>query len=66
MSKKHEQLYDIDDDYNDLYTSEAKDSGPCSPMRGVGLDLSLMAKADYIDDGPQIQEMPVTARNYYL
>ena len=60
MSKKIEALDDLDDDYNDLYTSDAKDSGPLSPVRGIGLDLSLMAKSEFIDDGPHlIQEMPI-------
>ena len=60
MSKKQDQFDEIEDDYNDLYISEAKDSGPSSPVRGMGLDLSRVGeRAEFMDDGPNIQEMPV-------
>jgi hypothetical protein len=61
MSKKLEHLDDLDDDYNDLYSSEGKDS-ISSPSRGmgIGLDLSMMAKSEYMDEPNLIQEMPIT------
>mmetsp|Transcript_6229 Transcript_6229/g.9392 ORF Transcript_6229/g.9392 Transcript_6229/m.9392 type:complete len:149 (-) Transcript_6229:210-656(-) len=64
--KKLEYFEDLDDDRNDLslYTSDAKDDTPTSPlkMRGMGLDFSSLSgakKDEYIDDGPSIQESSV-------
>ena len=59
MSKKSTYSQEEYEEDLSLYTSESKE-GCYSSLQGMGLDLSLVDKSEYLEDEtPSIQETPI-------